>query len=167
MANETQITVIGNLTTDPETRQVGEHTVVNLTIASTPRRFDRQKNEWVDEETLFLRANAWREFAENIAQTLRKGNRVVAVGNLKQRTYETKEGEKRTSMELELIEIGHAVPRNRPNAQRAGQPQGGYQNQQNNQQGYQQAPQNGYQNQPQQGYQQAPQPPFYSDETPF
>jgi len=107
MANETVITVVGNLTADPELRftQSGL-AVVNLTIASTPRSFDKQSNEWKDGDALFLRASAWREFAEHIAGSLTKGTRVIAQGRLAQRSYETKEGEKRTSMELEIDAIG-------------------------------------------------------------
>jgi single-strand DNA-binding protein len=107
MANDTVITVVGNLTADPELRftQSGL-AVVNLTIASTPRSFDKQSSEWKDGDALFLRASAWREFAEHIAGSLTKGTRVIAQGRLAQRSYETKEGEKRTSMELEIDAIG-------------------------------------------------------------
>ncbi|MFI5060711.1 MAG: single-stranded DNA-binding protein, partial [Actinomycetales bacterium] len=83
--------------------------VANFTIASTPRTFDRQANEWKDGEALFLRASVWREFAEHVAGSLTKGSRVIAQGRLKQRSYETKEGEKRTSMELEIDEIGPSL----------------------------------------------------------
>lgn len=122
MANETLITVVGNLTADPEGRSVNGVTVVNFTIASTPRRFDKQTNDWVDEEALFMRAQAWRDLADNIVQNLGKGTKVIAQGFLKQRTFETKEGEKRTVMELDVQEIGAAISRFKPNAQRAGQP---------------------------------------------
>jgi single-strand DNA-binding protein len=110
MAGETIITVVGNLTADPELRytQTGLP-VANFTIASTPRNFDRQANEWKDGEALFLRASVWREFAEHVAGSLTKGSRVVATGRLKQRSYETKEGEKRTSIELEVDEIGPSL----------------------------------------------------------
>lgn len=125
MANETIITVTGNLTADPEIRQAGDATVANFTIASTPRKFDKNSNEWKDEETLFLRSSAWRELAENIGATLHKGSRVIAQGSLKQRSYD-KDGEKRTVFEFEILEIGVIVPRTKPNAQRAGgQPQAG------------------------------------------
>ncbi|PPI61224.1 single-stranded DNA-binding protein [Rathayibacter sp. TRS19] len=110
MAGETIITVVGNLTADPELRYTqGGLAVANFTIASTPRTFDRQANDWKDGEALFLRASVWREFAENVAGTLTKGSRVIATGRLKQRAYETKEGEKRTSIELEIDEIGPSL----------------------------------------------------------
>jgi single-strand DNA-binding protein len=110
MAGETIITVVGNLTADPELRytQAGLP-VANFTIASTPRNFDRQANEWKDGEALFLRASVWREFAEHVAGSLTKGSRVIATGRLKQRSYETREGEKRTAIELEVDEIGPSL----------------------------------------------------------
>ena len=107
MANDTVITVVGNLTADPELRYTQNGVAVaNFTIASTPRTFDRASNEWKDGEALFLRASVWREFAEHVASSLSKGSRVVATGRLRQRSFETKEGEKRTSIELEVDEIG-------------------------------------------------------------
>ena len=110
MAGETIITVVGNLTNDPELRFTPSGSAVaNFTIASTPRTFDRQSNEWKDGETLFLRASVWREAAENVAETLTKGMRVIVSGRLKRRSYETKEGEKRTVMELEVDEIGPSL----------------------------------------------------------
>ncbi|ASN37693.1 MULTISPECIES: single-stranded DNA-binding protein [Paeniglutamicibacter] len=110
MAGETVITVIGNLTADPELRFTPSGSAVaNFTIASTPRTFDRQTNEWKDGDTLFLRASVWREAAENVAETLTKGMRVVAQGRLKSRSYETKEGEKRNVTELEVDEIGPSL----------------------------------------------------------
>ncbi|MBT2517161.1 single-stranded DNA-binding protein [Streptomyces sp. ISL-90] len=110
MAGETIITVVGNLTADPELRYTQNGlAVANFTIASTPRTFDRQANEWKDGEALFLRASVWREFAEHVAGSLTKGSRVIASGRLKQRSYETKEGEKRTTMELEVDEIGPSL----------------------------------------------------------
>src|SRR6478736_6230887 len=110
MAGETIITVVGNLTADPELRytQAGLP-VANFTSASTPRNFDRQANEWKDGEALFLRASVWREFAEHVAGSLTKGSRVIATGRLKQRSYETREGEKRTAIELEVDEIGPSL----------------------------------------------------------
>jgi len=110
MAGETIITVVGNLTADPELRytQTGL-AVANFTIASTPRNFDRAANDWKDGDALFLRASVWREFAEHVAGSLTKGSRVIATGRLKQRSYETKEGEKRTSIELEVDEIGPSL----------------------------------------------------------
>ena len=110
MAGETTITVIGNLTNDPELRFTPSGSAVaNFTIASPPRTFDRQSNEWKDGETLFLRSSVWREAAENVAETLTKGMRVIASGRLKSRSYETKEGEKRTVTELEIDEIGPSL----------------------------------------------------------
>jgi single-strand DNA-binding protein len=110
MAGDTVITVIGNLTADPELRFTASGAAVaSFTIASTPRTFDRAANDWKDGEALFLRASCWREFAEHVAGSLTKGSRVVATGRLKQRSYETKEGEKRTSIELEIDEIGPSL----------------------------------------------------------
>ena len=110
MAGETVICVVGNLTADPELRYTqGGLAVANFTIASTPRNFDRASNEWKDGEALFLRASCWREFAEHVASSLTKGTRVVAQGRLRQRSYETAEGEKRTSLELEVDEIGPSL----------------------------------------------------------
>jgi single-strand DNA-binding protein len=110
MAGETVITVVGNLTSDPELRYTQNGlAVANFTIASTPRSFDRASNDWKDGDALFLRASVWREFAEHVAGSLTKGSRVVATGRLKQRSYETKEGEKRTSIELEVDEIGPSL----------------------------------------------------------
>ena len=110
MANDTVITVVGNLTADPELRFTNSGIpVASFTVASTPRTFDRASNEWKDGEALFLRASVWREFGEHVASSLTKGSRVIAQGRLKQRSYETKEGEKRTSMELEIDEIGPSL----------------------------------------------------------
>jgi single-strand DNA-binding protein len=110
VAGETIITVVGNLTADPELRYTQNGLpVANFTIASTPRNFDRQANEWKDGEALFLRASVWREFAEHVAGSLTKGSRVIATGRLKQRSYETREGEKRTAIELEVDEIGPSL----------------------------------------------------------
>lgn len=110
MAGETTITVVGNLTNDPELRFTPSGAAVaNFTIASTPRTFDRNSNDWKDGETLFLRTSVWREAAENVAESLTKGSRVVCQGRLTSRSYETKEGEKRTVMELEVDEIGPSL----------------------------------------------------------
>lgn len=110
MANETTITVVGNLTSDPELKYTQNGlAVANFTIAATPSTFDRKTNEWKDGDPLFLRASVWKEHAEHVAGSLSKGSRVVATGRLKQRSYETKEGEKRTSMELEIDEIGNSL----------------------------------------------------------
>ena len=110
MAGETIITVVGNLTADPELRYTQNGLpVANFTIASTPRSFDRQANEWKDGEPLFLRASVWREFAEHVAGSLVKGSRVIATGRLKQRTYQDREGNNRTAIELEVDEIGPSL----------------------------------------------------------
>jgi single-strand DNA-binding protein len=110
MAGDTVITVIGNLTADPELRFTPSGAAVaNFTVASTPRMFDRQTNEWKDGEALFLRCAIWREAAENVAESLTKGARVIVSGRLKQRSYETKEGEKRTVIELDVDEIGPSL----------------------------------------------------------
>ena len=110
MAGETIITVVGNLTADPELRYTQSGlAVANFTIASTPRTFDRQANDWKDGEALFLRASCWREFAEHVAGSLTKGSRVIATGRLKQRSYDDREGNKRTAIELEVDEIGPSL----------------------------------------------------------
>ena len=110
MANETIITILGNLTSDPELRFTPSGSAVaNFTIASTPRTFDKNSNEWKDGETLFLRSSVWREAAENVAESLTKGMGVIAQGRLKSRSYETKEGEKRTVIEFEIDEIGPSL----------------------------------------------------------
>ena len=100
MAGDTIITVVGNLTADPELRFTPSGAAVaNFTVASTPRIFDRQTSEWKDGEALFLRCNIWREAAENVAESLTRGSRVIVQGRLKQRSFETREGEKRTVVE--------------------------------------------------------------------
>ena len=110
MAGETIITVVGNLTADPELRYTQNGlAVANFTIASTPRTYDRQTNEWKDGEALFLRASCWRDFAEHVAGSMTKGMRVIAQGRLRQRSYETREGEKRSTIELEVDEIGPSL----------------------------------------------------------
>lgn len=110
MAGETTITVIGNLTADPELRFTPSGAAVaNFTVASTPRTFDRQSNEWKDGDTLFLRCSIWREAAENVAESLTKGTRVIVSGRLVQRSYETREGEKRTVYELQVDEVGPSL----------------------------------------------------------
>ncbi|GAB2649266.1 single-stranded DNA-binding protein [Nocardia goodfellowii] len=110
MAGDTVITVIGNLTADPELRFTpAGAAVANFTVASTPRVFDRNSNEWKDGEALFLRCNIWREAAENVAESLTRGSRVIVSGRLKQRSYETREGEKRTVVELEVDEVGPSL----------------------------------------------------------
>ncbi|CAM3287630.1 single-stranded DNA-binding protein [Tsukamurella hominis] len=110
MAGDTIITVIGNLTADPELRFTPSGAAVaNFTVASTPRTFDRNTNEWKDGEALFLRCNIWREAAENVAESLTKGTRVIVSGRLKQRSYDDREGNKRTVVELEVDEIGPSL----------------------------------------------------------
>jgi single-strand DNA-binding protein len=110
MAGDTIITVVGNLTADPELRFTASGAAVaNFTVASTPRTFDRGSGEWKDGEALFLRCNIWRQAAENVAESLTRGSRVVVTGRLKQRSFETKEGEKRTVIELEVDEIGPSL----------------------------------------------------------
>lgn len=161
MANDTVITVIGNLTADPELRftQSGI-AVASFTIASTPRTFDRQSNEWKDGEALFLRCSIWRDAAENVAESLEKGTRVVAQGRLKQRSFTDREGQNRTSIELDVDEIGPSLryATAKPNkVQRGGgggrggfgggAPQGGGQGGYGNQGG--QGGQDGYGNAPQ------------------
>jgi single-strand DNA-binding protein len=110
MAGETVITVVGNLTADPELRFTPSGAAVaSFTIASTPRQFDRNTNEWKDGEALFLRCSIWRQAAENCAESLTRGMRVIASGRLKQRSFETREGEKRTVIELDVDEIGPSL----------------------------------------------------------
>jgi single-strand DNA-binding protein len=110
MAGETVITVVGNLTADPELRYTQNGLpVANFTIASTPRNFDRAANEWKDGDALFLRASVWREFAEHVAGSLTKGMRVIAQGRLRQRSYQDREGNQRTAIELEVDEIGPSL----------------------------------------------------------
>jgi single-strand DNA-binding protein len=110
MAGETLITVVGNLTDDPELRFTPSGAAVaNFTVASTPRNFDKNTNEWVDGEAMFLRCSIWRQAAENVAESLQRGMRVVVQGRLKSRTYETREGEKRTVFEIEVDEIGPSL----------------------------------------------------------
>jgi len=133
MAGETTVTVIGNLTADPELRftQSGA-AVANFTVASTPRTYDRTAGEWKDGDTLYLRCSIWREPAENLAESLTKGARVIVVGRLNQRSYETREGEKRTVIELVADEIAASmryatVKVNRATRAGGSRPQGGQQ----------------------------------------
>src|ERR1700689_1793631 len=110
MAGETVITVVGNLTADPELRFTPSGAAVaSFTVASTPRTLDRGTNEWKDGEALFLRCSIWRQAAENVAESLTRGSRVIVSGRLKQRSYETREGEKRTVVELEVDEVGPSL----------------------------------------------------------
>ena len=110
MAGDTVITVVGNLTADPELRFTPSGAAVaNFTVASTPRTFDKNSNEWKDGEALFLRCSVWRQAAENVAESLQRGTAVIVQGRLKQRSYETKEGEKRTVYELDVEEVGPSL----------------------------------------------------------
>ena len=109
--NDTVVTIVGNLTADPELRFTPSGAAVaNFTIASTPRTFDKQANEWKDGETLFMRCSVWRDAAENVAESLQRGTAVIATGRLKSRSWE-KDGEKRTVVELDVDEIGPSLRR--------------------------------------------------------
>ena len=109
-AGDIVITVVGNLTNDPELRFTPSGAAVaSFTVASTPRVMDKATNEWKDGESVFLRCSVWRQYAENVAESLTKGARVIVTGRLKQRSYETREGEKRTVMEMEVDEVGPAL----------------------------------------------------------
>lgn len=110
MAGDTIITVVGNLTSDPELRFTPSGAAVaGFTVASTPRHFDKQSGEWKDDDALFMRCSVWRQAAENVAETLTRGMRVMVTGRLKQRSYETAEGQKRTVVELEVDEVGPSL----------------------------------------------------------
>jgi single-strand DNA-binding protein len=110
MAGETVITLVGNLVEDPELRFTPSGAAVaNFRVASTPRTFDRQNNEWKDGETLFLSCSVWRQAAENVAESLQRGMRVIISGRLKSRSYETREGEKRTVFEIDVDEVGPSL----------------------------------------------------------
>ncbi|QQY15049.1 single-stranded DNA-binding protein [Cutibacterium avidum] len=134
MSGETPITVVGNLTSDPELRFTSNGTpVANFTVASTPRRFDKQASEWVDGEPMFLACSVWNQYATNVAESLTKGMRVIVQGNLKARSYEDRDGNRRTSYEIDVTEVGPSlrfvtaqVSRNQQSGglQRGTQPQG-------------------------------------------
>jgi single-strand DNA-binding protein len=110
MAGDTNITVIGNLVAEPELRFTPSGAAVaNFRVASTPRFFDKNTNEWKDGDSLFLSCSVWRQYAENVAESLQKGMRVIVTGRLKQRSYETQQGEKRTVFEIEVDEVGPAL----------------------------------------------------------
>lgn len=142
MAGETQICVVGNLVADPDLRFTPSGAAVaNFTLASTPRTFDRQANEWKDGEALFLRCAAWKQLGENVAESLTKGTQVIVQGRLKSRSYETKEGEKRTSMELDVDAIGPSLQFATATVNRVGR--GGSQPS-NSGQGFGQAPSGGF-----------------------
>ncbi len=126
MAGETVITVVGNLTDDPELRFTPSGAAVaKFRIASTPRTLDRQTNEWKDGEPLFLACSVWRQAAENVAESLQRGARVIVTGRLRQRSYETREGEKRTVIELEVDEIGPSLRYATAKVQKASRGSGG------------------------------------------
>lgn len=108
--NETTVTLIGNLTADPELRFTSTGTAVaNFTVATTPRTFDRSTGEWKDAEALFLRCTLWRQPAEHLAESLRRGDRVIVVGRLRQRSFETRDGDKRTVIECDATEVGASL----------------------------------------------------------
>lgn len=137
MAGETVITIVGNLTADPELRTLGNGgAVANFSIASTPRTYDRQSNQWVDGQALFLRCSAWRDLASHCAQTLRKGMRVIAQGRLQQRSYQANDGSQRTVIELQVDEIGPSLKYATAQVQKM--QSGGYQGGNANGGGYQQ-----------------------------
>ncbi|WP_137119598.1 single-stranded DNA-binding protein [Segeticoccus rhizosphaerae] len=193
MAGDTVITIIGNLTADPELRFTPSGAAVaNFTVASTPRMFDRQSNEWKDGETLFMRCSIWRDAAENVAESLQRGARVIVSGRLKQRSYE-KDGQQRTVVEMEADEVGPSLKYATAKVNKTqrgggggfgGQQSGGFGGQQGQQSGGQQSggqqssdpwatgPSGGGQSAPAQGGQQGGQPggwgsgPSY-DEPPF
>ncbi|WP_181770965.1 single-stranded DNA-binding protein [Amycolatopsis pittospori] len=128
MAGETVLTVIGNLTTDPELKFTPSGAAVaNFTVASTPRVLDRASGEWRDGDPLFLRCSLWKQAAENLAESLTRGTRVIVQGRLKQRSFETKEGEKRTVVELDVDEIGPSLRYATAKVNRAGRSSGGTQ----------------------------------------
>ncbi|HZK05314.1 MAG TPA: single-stranded DNA-binding protein [Actinomycetaceae bacterium] len=127
MAGDTIITVVGNLTADPELRFTPSGAAVaSFTVASTPRSFDRNSNEWKDGETLFLRCSVWRDAAENVAESLTKGTRVIVQGRLVQRSFETREGEKRTVFEMQVDEVGPSMRYATAKVTRASRGGGGY-----------------------------------------
>lgn len=150
MAGDTQITLCGNLVDDPELRFTASGAAVaNFRVASTPRYFDKQAGEWRDGESMFLSCTVWRQYAENVAESLSKGMRVIVQGRLKQRSYETREGEKRTVFEIDAEEVGPALrsatAQVTKTQRQGGQQGGGF--------GAPSAPQGGWQAaRPQQGY---------------
>ena len=138
MAGETVITIVGNLTADPELRTTRNGgTVANFSIAATPRTFDKQSNQWVDGDALFLRCSAWRDLATHCAQSLAKGMRVIAQGRLQQRSYQAQDGSQRTVIELQVDEIGPSL--RYATAQVQKMQSGGYQGGNGNGGGYQQS----------------------------
>jgi single-strand DNA-binding protein len=120
------VTVVGNLTSDPELRFTPNgQAVASFTVASTTRVLDRTTNEWKDGDTMFLRCSVWRQYAENVAESLTKGTRVIVTGRLKQRSYETKEGEKRSVVELDVDDVGPALRNATAKVTRAARGEGG------------------------------------------
>jgi single-strand DNA-binding protein len=127
MAGDTVITLVGNLVDDPELRFTPSGAAVaNFRLASTPRTYDRQSGEWKDGETLFLTCNVWRQAAENVAESLQRGMRVVVQGRLKQRSYETREGERRTVYEVEVDEVGPSLRNATAKVTKTTRSQGGF-----------------------------------------
>lgn len=119
------MTIVGNLTADPELRFTpAGHAVAGFTVASTPRNYDKQSGEWRDGDALFLRCSIWREAAENVAETLTRGARVIVTGRLKQRSFETREGEKRTVIELDVDDVGPSLRYATAKVQKAGRRSG-------------------------------------------
>lgn len=166
MAGETIITLQGNLTADPEMRFTpGGHGVASFTVASTPRTFDKSTNEWKDGDTVFMRCSAWRGLAENVAESLTRGAAVIVVGRLKQRSYDDKDGNKRTVYEVEAENVGPSLARAIARPEKAGQ------NRQQNSGGYGAQQQSGYGQQQPQGDPWATNSPQqqrnYTDEPPF
>lgn len=171
MAGETPITIVGNIVADPELRFTPSGAAVcNFRVASTPRIFNKNTNQYEDGEAVFLTVNVWRQAAENVAESLSKGMRVIVHGNLKQRSYETREGEKRSVFEVEADEVGPSLTFAKADVQRTQRSNNtfnnqGQQQQQNQQQGTgwnnQQQPQGGFGNQ-----QQQPQGGFNGNQTP-
>ncbi len=126
MAGDTTLTIIGNLTNDPELRFTPSGAAVaNFTVASTPRTLNKQTNEWEDGEAMFLRCSVWRQAAENVAESLQKGARVIVQGRMRARTWETREGEKRTSFEIDVDEIGPSLRWATAKVAKAGRSSGG------------------------------------------
>ena len=128
MAGETVITIVGNLTADPELRTIGSGaTVASFTIASTPRTWNRQTNQFEDGQALFMRCSAWRDLADHCAQSLKKGMRVIATGRLQQRSYQAQDGSQRTVVEMQLDEIGPSLRYATAQVTRQSSCQGGFQ----------------------------------------
>lgn len=126
MAGETTLTIVGNITSDPELRFTPSGAAVaNFTVASTPRTFDKQSQEWKDGDTLFLRCNVWRDAAEHVAESLTRGTRVIVTGRLGQRNWEDKDGQKRTSYELAVEEVGPSLKYATAKVERAQRGSGG------------------------------------------